>query len=371
MKITGLRALTLEPRRNPHQEVPEYMDEPMRQNGLAIISTDEGIEGVVSSQAANVRNLARLWHEAREHIEGQDPFDRGKIDTVLRRRFNGPWRALGVLDYGLWDIAGKALNKPIYKLLGATRDKILAYGSTIHHDTDEKFVETTLAAKSRGLTAVKLHPYCNFEDDLRLVYKVRKAVGDDFRLMIDCLRYPAPYTRQQALRMGQALDELNFWWFEDPLAKTDLEGYAELTRECKVVQVRAHDRVERIGEYAAMIKNRCMDIMAGPGSIGITELMKLAGLAEANNMNMEPHDFGGGTASLHVGLAINNADFYEQAIPDGCFDTGLYPGVYLEPVRIDPEGYAHGPKSPGLGFAIDVKEAEKVASEIWDSRQHA
>lgn len=365
MKITGLRALILAPRENRHQEVPEYIVSRTRQNGVAIISTDEGIDGVVSSEASNVRQLAQLWSTAREHIEGKDPFDRGKITDILRRRFSWPQRALGVLDYGLWDIAGKALNKPIYKLLGATREKILAYGSTIHHSTDERFIETVLHCKEMGLKAIKLHPYCRFEDDLRLVYKVREAAGDDFVLMIDTLIYPAPYTRDQAFRMGRALDELNYWWFEDPLPKTDLDGLAELTRECKVVQVRASDRVEHISEYAAMIKNRCMDIMAGPPSFGITDLMKLAAIAEANNMKMEPHDFGGGTASLHVLLSINNADYYEQAVPEGCFDTAIYPGLYIDPIRVHHEGYVHAPSEPGLGFRIDLKEAEKVASETY------
>jgi L-alanine-DL-glutamate epimerase-like enolase superfamily enzyme len=363
VKITGLRVLVFAPRVNHHQEVPEYVTSTERQNGVALISTDEGITGVVSSEAGNVRQLARLWAAARDHVEGQDPFDRGKIASVLRRRFYWPQRVLGVLDYGLWDIAGKALGKPIYKLLGATREKVLAYGSTIHHSSDERFVETVLRCQEMGFRAVKLHPYCAFEDDLRLVHKVRQAVGDDFTLMIDTLVYPAPYTRDEAFRMGRALDELRYWWFEDPLPKTDLDGLAELTRECRVVQIRAADRVEHISEYAAMVKHRCMDIMAGPASFGITDLMKLAALAEANNMKMEPHDFGGGTASLHVLLAITNGDYYEQAVPEGCFDTELYPGVYLDPIRVDREGYVHAPSKPGLGFEIDLAAAEKVASE--------
>jgi hypothetical protein len=138
-----------------------------------------------------------------------------------------------MLDYGLWNIAGKLFGKPMDTLLGATREKILAYGSTIHHTSDERFVETALRCKEAGFEAVRLHPYCTFEDDIRLVYKVRRAVG--------------------------------------------------------------------------------------------------AALAEANNMKMEPHDFGGGTASLHAGLAITNCDY--------------------------------APTGPGLGFPIDLKAAEKVASE--------
>ena len=170
-------------------------------------------------------------------------------------------------------------------------------------------------AQAKGLTAVKLHPYCVAADDIRMCRAVRKAVGDDFTLMLDTLVYPGPYDRQDALRVGRVLDELNFWWFEDPLPKTDLDGLTELTQACQVVQVRMGDQVDDIHEYAEMVRRRCMDIMAGPASFGITALMKMAHMAEINHMNFEPHDFGRGTASLHVLLAINNADYYEIAVP--------------------------------------------------------
>lgn len=78
---------------------------------------------------------------------------------------------------------------------------------------------------------------------------------------------------------------------------------------------------------------------------------------------MEPHDFGGGTASLHVLLAVTNAHYYELAIPRGCLHNRLYPGLYLDPVWIDSEGYVHGPKKPGLGFEVDMKVAQKVTVE--------
>ena len=116
-----------------------------------------------------------------------------------------------------------------------------------------------------------------------------------------------------------------------------------------------------------MLKHRCMDIMAGPPSFGITDLLKLAGMAEAHNMKMEPHDFGGGTASLHVLLAITNADYYEQAMPEGCFDSSIYPGVYEDPVRVGKDGYVSAPTKPGLGFGINIHEAEKVSVERYES----
>ena len=317
----------------------------------------------MSSVAGTLERLAGLWRQAREHLEGQDPFDRGRIERVLRGRFSWPTQVTGVLDYGLWDIAGKALGHPVYKLLGATRDKVLAYGSTVHHATDERFVEIALECKAQGFKAVKLHPYCVADDDIRLCYAVRKAVGDDLTLMLDTLAYPGPYDRQEALRVGRALDDLGFWWFEDPLPKTDLDGLAELTRACELVQVRMGDRVEDVHEYSEMVRRRCMDIMAGPASFGITDLMRLAHMAEVNHMKMEPHDFGGGTASLHVLLAVNNADYFELAVPQGCFDELMYPGVYVDPVKIDSAGYVQAPTKPGLGFEIDLQEAKRVTEQ--------
>lgn len=365
MKITGLRVLIFERRPDPHNETPDYIVHPTRQNGLAIIDTDAGIQGLISAEAAYLRQLAHLWSAAREHIEGQDPFDRVKIEDLLRRRFKWQQRIVGLLDYGLWDLAGKAFNQPVYKLLGAARDKMLAYASTVHHSTDERFLDSVLRSQDAGYRAIKLHPYCKLEDDLRLVYKVRQAVGDEMVLMIDTLAYPGPYTRDEASRMGRALDELNYWWFEDPLVKTDLDGLAALARECKVVQIRAADLADSLAECGNLVKYGCVDIIAAPGMWGITEAMKVAALAEAHGIKMEPHDFYfyGGVASLHVALAVTNADYYELAVPEGCFDTMLYPGVYLSPPAIDREGYIHGPTTPGLGFEVDMKEAEKVTVE--------
>jgi L-alanine-DL-glutamate epimerase-like enolase superfamily enzyme len=365
MKITGMEVWIFEPRPNHHQEVPAYQNAPTRQNGIARILTDEGIEGVYSGTASRLREFAARWSACRRYfpLEGQDPFERGRIKRILSRRFYWPTAPLGILDTALWDIAGKALGKPIYKLLGATRDRVRAYGSTIHHAADKRFIATVLGCQKQGFTAVKLHPYCTANDDIRLCTAVRKAVGDDFTLMIDTLVYPAPYTREEALRVGRVLDALNFWWYEDPLPKTDLEGLADVTTACQVVQIRSGDRVDSIHEYPPMIQRRCMDIMAGPAPFGITDLMKLAHLADANHMNMEPHDFGGGTKSLHFLLAVNNAQYYEQAVPEGCFDTAIYPKVYRDPVTVDDEGYVHAPTKPGLGYEIDLNEAKNVTIE--------
>lgn len=363
MRIRGCTLLIFKETEDHHQEVPEYRLRKMRQNGVMILHTDEGIDGVVSTEASRLRAFARIWSTIADHVVGQDVFDRERIEKRLVRQFWVPYDLIGILDFALWDIAGKALNLPIYKLLGAARDRVMGYGSTVHHNTDERFIETALACKADGFKAIKIHPYCIPEDDMRLVRKVREAVGDEMILMLDTLVYPGMYNRREANRMAELLDELDFRWFEDPLHRTDLEGLADLRRRCRRVQIRCADTTADIRDYAAVVRLGAADIIAGPGSLGITDAMKLAHFAEVNGMNMEPHDFGGGTASLHVLLAITNGDFYEIATPRGCFDTQVYPGVYLDPCWIDAEGYVPAPTKPGLGFEIDFDAAKKWTVE--------
>jgi L-alanine-DL-glutamate epimerase-like enolase superfamily enzyme len=365
LKITGSEIWLFEPRQDHSQEVPAYKNREKRDLGLLRVFTDEGITGELTWTGAALRAFASRWRACRPFfpLEGQDPFDNARIDRVLTRRFYWPIEQRGILDTILWDIKGKAVGKPIYKVLGATREKVLAYGSTVHHGSDKRFIQTALACQKKGYTALKIHPYCSANEDIRLCRAVRKAVGDDFTLMLDPLIYPAPYTREEALRVGRVLDELNFWWYEDPLPKDDLQGLMELRNACQIVQIRSGDRVASIHEYPARILKGCIDIMAGPLTFGISHLIQLAHLAEANYMNMEPHNYTGFSKSLHVLLAVNNAKYYEKHVPEGSLDTLMYPNVWKDTIKVDAEGFVHAPSKPGLGFAIDLEAARKVTVE--------
>src|SRR5687768_16026341 len=104
MKITGLTAHLFEPKREVGQDVAQWQYAKTHQNGVAVIHTDEGIDGVVAMRASDIKDIVNYWPAAREVIEGQDVLDRARIDELLRRRFYWPLRARGILDYGLWDI---------------------------------------------------------------------------------------------------------------------------------------------------------------------------------------------------------------------------------------------------------------------------
>lgn len=363
MKITGWTIHLFEPRPSHHQEVAHFARSKLMANGVAILHTTEGIDGIVCAGAARLMQLARSWPAVAELVIGCSPLERPAIEEVLHKRFLWPTELIGLLDNALWDITGKMFGQPVYQLLGACREKVLGYASTVHHSSDERFLETVQSSMAAGFKAIKLHPYGILEDDIRLCRKVRATVGDDTMLMLDSMSYPGPLSRADARRMLSVLEELNFHWFEDPLDHRDHEGLAELRRLRRNVQIRGADRVTDMREYAAYVQSGCLDILAGPVSWGITDLLKLAHFADVHGMKMEPHGLLGGTATLHTLLAINNGDFYEVAVPRGSFDSAQYPGVYPDACWVDAEGYMVTPTKPGLGFEPDFEKMNAVIRE--------
>jgi L-alanine-DL-glutamate epimerase-like enolase superfamily enzyme len=363
VKIRGWTIHLFKERASQHQQVAKFARARTMSNGVALLHTDQGIDGVVSAGAARLMQLARAWPAVAEHVIGRSPLERPAIEEVLHKRFLWPTELIGLLDHALWDITGKMFSQPIYKLLGSHRDRVPGYASTIHHAHDDDFIETVNVSKEAGFRAIKVHAYGVLEDDIRLCRMIREAVGDQIVLMLDSMSYPGPFSRHEAARMLPVLEELNFYWWEDPIDHRDLEGLSDLRRMRRTVQIRGADRVLEMREYAAMIQRGCLDIVAGPVSWGITDLLKLAHFAEVHGMKMEPHDFVGGTSSLHALLAITNGTFYEIAVPRGSFDTAQYPGVYLDACWINADGDVPAPTKSGLGFELDFEKVKAVTRE--------
>lgn len=375
MKIVGLEVDLFKPVPYPTFN-PKHTASGTRNSvefGLGRIKTDEDFEGWIFTRGASLRNLLSKWRVAAKFLQGEDPLDRQKIETLLARRFpeGGPglvgWdnHTMGILDMALWDLAGKIMNQPVYKLLGAYRDKILAYGSSMHVETDEEYVAVALRCREQGFKALKLHPYGIASDDARMCRAVREAVGEKMTLMIDPLSYPGPYTRAEAFEVGKVLDELNFHWFEDPINARDLEGLAELRRRLDV-EILMGDRVRDVQEYVPMIEAKAVDRIRGNLSMGgLTGVMKIAHLAEAHNMNCEIHSFGNmlEVAGIHAMLATSNCEFSEQSVPEGVFDEHLYPGLIRNPLRIDKDGYVHAPTKLGLGYDMNLEVKAKITVE--------
>lgn len=355
MKITDMRFRVLKPRKVCSFGVSTY---PVRY-GLCQILTDEGIEGdYITSGWEDPNALANMFEDIRDDVIRQDPYDREKIEKTIGQKWRvGP--ALAVLDICLWDIAGKAMNLPVYKLLGAHKDKIPAYVCTLGYETIEEYVNLALECKNRDYRAFKIHSTQDWRTDIDLCKAIREAVGAEMTLMLDPI---FGYDREGALKVGREIEKLDFLYYEDPIPSWDIDGLEGLCRSLDIDIVVGED-IQSLQEYNEYIRRHATDVLrTGPTtSCGITGMMKIAHLAEAYGMKCEPFNYGSmlaQAASFHVELANENCRFYEMPVPEGIFD------LFMKDVaRIDHEGYVHAPIKPGLGYDIDWDEVEKNTLE--------
>ena len=324
---------------------------------VVTVSTDEGIQGHAMGRAQGGAPGSVLGQEilsvARPVVVGEDPMDRERIWQKLwnmGRRTRLTVFAQSCIDVALWDIAGKALNLPVYKLIGGYRNEVPAYASSAAHDSTEAFVEEALTCKARGFKGYKLHTHGVPEHDIEVCRALRKAVGDGYPLMIDV---SGAYDRRGAMWAGRRLEELDFYWYEEPLPDFDIEGYAELCQALDIPVMAGEVTPGNVYMTAQFQARRATDILRADvyWKGGITGVMKIAHLAEAYGMKLEIHHAASSLmnwANLHCLGAFKNGDFLEVLIPADPLNFGLE--QYIE---IDAEGLAHLPQRPGLGVDID------------------
>jgi L-alanine-DL-glutamate epimerase-like enolase superfamily enzyme len=277
-------------------------------------------------------------------------------------------------DVCLWDILGKAVNRPIYKILqggSKPKDRLMAYASSQHLPAIEDYVPDVLKAKQQGYTAYKIHPgsgqhasgaeiptYIGHMEEIR---EVRKAVGDEYVLMHDPVQR---YNRFEALAVGRLLDELNYAWFEDPIRTTDEEGLIEL---CKKLSLPIHvgEFLYSIADFAEYIKRDALSVvrLIADNVGGISGSMRVGLLADAHGLECAPHNWGNVldlAVHFHVELALPNAFWFEMPFPAEYTDRSYFKHKF----RIDSEGYVLAPTDPGLGYPIDHDKLDKVTKQV-------
>lgn len=368
MRITGIKVNILKSQEFSH-EVTRLISPP----ALIQIFTDEGIEGntmleeaIYAEELVMKFKAARGWLRTVEEyvpLIGADPLDREKIEKSFWFQYffqrSAP-TVLCALDECLWDIAGKFLKLPVYKLIGACREKILAYASTQSYGDVESYIRIAEKCVEKGFRAIKIHPPRYWKKDIEVCKAVRNAIGNEILLMLDPFH---AYTREEALKVGREIEKLDFYWYEDPISTKDVDGLVNLCRALDVPILVGED-IHDYYSYTELIRRnatdhlRCVDVNVG----GITGMLKVAHLAELFGMKCEPHSWGHPwqqVAHLHVMLAIRNCDFFEMPVPEGIFDIGS-----KDVIRIDKEGYVHAPKKSGLGIDVDWDYIEKHTIKI-------
>jgi L-alanine-DL-glutamate epimerase-like enolase superfamily enzyme len=324
--------------------------------GLVTIKTDAGIEGnafLGSATNPAETDAGALIRFLKPLLMGKDPLAREDLHAAMRaRQRNMGLRTVGACDTALWDIAAKAANMPLYQFLGAGRSSIGAYASSQVLDGRQAYAGEAAQFKADGWKAYKIHPPQDPDEDIKVCEAVRKAVGDDYNLMLDSTW---SYKFHDAVKVGRAIERLGFKWFEDPLNEEDIYGYVKLRAKLDIPILATEYPQGDIGTYAIWLTSQATDYLRGdiPVKGGLSTMIKTAHLAEAFHMNYEVHHGGNSLnnmAQLHFACAIRNTTFFEVLLPHGAHKYGL-----LNDIVIGKDGMAHCPRVPGVGGQIDFE----------------
>jgi galactonate dehydratase len=260
----------------------------------------------------------------------------------------GPFmtHVIAAIDVALWDITGKAWGVPVYRLLGGpTRDKLRLYPH----------------AKATKVGTGGPHPYSGNPNEVEglvnMVKQARERVGHDGTVMFDahCAVPPA-----MLIQVANAIEPLNLLFLEEVAVPGNIEVFKRLKEHIKIPMATG-ERDRTIWGMLPYLHERCIDILqpdvAHTG--GITQVKKIAALAEAYFVPLAPHctcSELGLTASLHVSFAVPFLLIHEAYL-DGHI---MPPGVARKNWEVDAQGYASLPQGPGLGVEIDESQFEKV-----------
>lgn len=334
---------------------------------LVEISTDEGVSGYCfgGHPAGAIRQVVKPM------LVGEDPFYREKLWQILKQAQRGSRevlsdRLIGVVDQALWDLAGRALGQPVYKLLGGARDKVPAYASTMCGDevagglnTPAAYGEFAAQCRARGYTAFKLHTWMppipwapDPKRDVAACRAVRERVGDDMALMLDCFHH---YSREEALYIGKELEQLDYHWFEEPMDEHNVSSYVWLTEQLSIPVLGPETAEGQMFTRAEWIVRGASDMSrGGVGDVGgITPLMKTAHLCESFGVRMEVH--GGGPGNLHALCAMGiPGEYYERGLLHPFLDyEQRTPWLNSIVDPMDEAGCVHVSQQPGLGWDIN------------------
>ncbi|HYB30588.1 MAG TPA: mandelate racemase/muconate lactonizing enzyme family protein [Solirubrobacteraceae bacterium] len=381
MKITDVRTWAL------HADVPTptYSSHPGlitgRDSTVIEIVTDEGISGFGESLCQN-RQPGQIAQTVIETvlvdvIRGANPLDTAVLWEAMYTRvkdfgFKGAViGAISAVDIALHDIAGKALGLPIYQLLGGSfRESLPAYATGFFRRPDgvypDELVEEAQRHLEAGFRAMKVKIGFGVRQDAVDVGAVREAIGPDVLLMVDANH---AYETGLARRLLHELDELDVFWFEEPVSPENIDGYVELRALGTRTLIAAGEVEYTLSGFWPWITRRAVDILqpdvAAAG--GFTAIKQIIAAAGAANLLVNPHIFGTGiglAASLHAAAIVPPCPPSRGAYePLAEFDQSRHPfrdDVVHQPLRMR-DGRLTVPTGPGLGIDVDRTALDRLA----------
>ncbi|PYV13940.1 MAG: mandelate racemase/muconate lactonizing enzyme family protein, partial [Acidobacteria bacterium] len=336
---------------------------------LIRIETDEGITGYgevdTSPEVGKAVIDAEMSHGTcyglREILIGMDPFDIEQIWELMYQRTNYYGRlgvvlhAMSGVDMALWDILGKAVGKPVHKLLGGSFSAdVRAYASMLMPQTAGEARESVCRYVEQGFTAVKLGygPLGkNARRDVALAAAAKEAAGDDIEVMVDIGH---GYTLKMAMQAAKEFESIGIYWMEEPFPPEALDDYQRL---CDSTALRIAAGEQDVGRWTfrRLIWDAHLDVIQPDISRvgGLTEAKRIAYMAREANRLCVPHAFRTGVlvaACLHLIAAIPNSAFLEFSVTD----SALRRELLVEPFKVV-KGRVEVPTKPGLGIEINAE----------------
>lgn len=382
MKITGFRTLVV--------------GTPWRELTIVQVETDEGITGLGEVRMVNKTDtlVAAIEELGQRYVIGTDPFDVSRLAWNIQvAEYGIPGEvgqsALAAFDIACWDIMGKAVGEPVWRLLGgAFRDEVPAYANGWYQgDRDPVAIgEMAQAVVRRGYRALKIDPFGAAASSLSLkeqrtsleiLRAVRSAVGPDVEIFVEM---HGRFTGAAAAMVVADAAEIRPGWLEEPTLPLDIGGLRQV-RAATVFPIALGERIHHAAELRAFLEQNLVDIVQVDPTHhgGITGFMRLVGWTDAYNVQIAPHNVCGpiGTAAaLHCCIAAPNTKVLEHF---NDFADAWVHDLVTDPPRVQQDtGTFAKPMKPGLGIELneDVVKAHPrtggrlaLYSEGWEKRQ--
>jgi len=288
--------------------------------------------------------------ETLQRLAAEPSLERGYSQPRWDRR-GYTLEAISGVDIALWELTGKALGQPVYRLLGAVRDDVRGYASGGWAPVDGT-AEELGGYVGKGFDAVEMRAVgreeFSVENTLERVEAAREAIGDDVDLMVDAhgsLDVPT------AIKLARRLEEYDVSWFEEPVSADDHPGLAEVRSATEIPIAAGESEFTRF-DFRSLFDHGAIDV-AQPDVArcgGITECRRIAAMASARNVKLAPYAWGNGVlfaASIHLAMSVPNCHVLEV----GQAYMPLLTDLFEEDLGTR-EGRVHAPDRPGLGFTL-------------------
>lgn len=330
---------------------------------IVVVRSDDGMEGCASGDAVPDRALLERL------LEGLDVSDTGAVHEVIETvdlHHGRNW----VVEVAVWDLLGRAQDKPLWRLLGGERDRIGAYTSSGELvDADER-VRRCLALHDAGVRATKIRLHSrDWRLDLPVIEAVREAVPD-MEVMVDAnqgWRMPGDLTPRwdlpTAADFARELERLDIYWLEEPLPTDDLDGYASLARS-STVRIAAGEFVRTAAEARDLVLRGGVDVVQPDVVLigGMTGARRIAAIAGGAGRVWSPHTWSNGyglLANLHAALAFSTCPYLEVPYDPPAWSAERRDWLLPATLEIGDDGTVSPPEGPGLGVIPDFEALEQ------------